>query len=434
MNLTIDSNFKLAKAARISGLFVLMLLATSLALADAVLTQVSGDVEIGRGQPTQWSTARAGDAMAPNDRVRTGANGRVEIEIGAGTLRVHENSMLRLPPANADADLVELEQGRSLFDVLRRKNRRFEVHTPTVVVSVKGTRFGVDAGIDIGEVTVYRGTVGIREVGASVMMETLVREGFLASGGIGVPIELDVSRAADPWLEWQAFNATELEQRVVPGRLNEIDRAKAALHRATAADVLSKAAQRRPEVAERIRQAQQKRGERARDADRRPDAVNDSGRKDGTAVEALRPMPAALDPAADPTKMGRGHLHERHLHDEARGKHHYEMQLHERSGVDVIGQGSFEQNRDLEEMMNVATLTGGTTLPSGETDLTIDTLLLQEVMALADALEDVRTQVASGTTVLTTSADFLTELERSLISGGMSTAEASTLINAISGP
>ncbi len=81
MNLTIDSNFKLAKAARISGLFVLMLLATSLALADAVLTQVSGDVEIGRGQPTQWSTARAGDAMAPNDRVRTGANGRVEIEV-----------------------------------------------------------------------------------------------------------------------------------------------------------------------------------------------------------------------------------------------------------------------------------------------------------------------------------------------------------------
>ena len=49
-----------------------------------------------------------------------------------------------------------------------RDNGSFEVHTPDVVVSVKGTRFvGVDGGPD--QVWVYRGTVGVRALSSKAL-------------------------------------------------------------------------------------------------------------------------------------------------------------------------------------------------------------------------------------------------------------------------
>jgi len=243
---------------------VSLLVFANLAFAAGELTMVSGQVEVGRGEPAKWAIAKPGDSLAANDRVRTGPDGRVEIKMDAGVLRVHENSMLRLPPAVSEADHVELERGRSLFDVLRRRGRRFEVHTPTVVVSVKGTRFGVDAGDDIGEVTVYRGTVGVRQFGAGETMETLVREGFLATGGVGVPVELDVSTASDPWQDWQRFDRAKDHDRRSSTRMRDVERAKATLHRATDADVIIKAAERRPEIAERLKKIQEKQREQTR--------------------------------------------------------------------------------------------------------------------------------------------------------------------------
>lgn len=221
---------------------------------DAVVRQLSGDVELGRGEPPSWQPLREGDRVKPSDRIRTGADGRVEITMAAGTLRVHENSLLRLPASTAETDRVDLERGHSLFDVLRRAGRRFEVHTPTVVVSVKGTRFGVDAGAETGAVAVYHGLVGVRTAGVEQAIETLVREGFVASGGAGRPIELDVAPAGDPWAAWQDFRNAGLEER--PGlrtRLGDVERARRTLHRATGAEVLRRAAERKPEVAERLR-------------------------------------------------------------------------------------------------------------------------------------------------------------------------------------
>jgi len=239
------------------------LLASGPALGDAVVKQVIGQVEIGRGEPPEWSTLTPGDKVGSEDRVRTGADGRVEISMSAGTVRVHENSMLRLPPASGDADQVELDEGHSLFDVLRRAGRRFEVHTPTVVVSVKGTRFGVDASGSLGEVAVYRGVVGVREAGIENAMETLVREGFLAAGGPGVPIELDVSPAGDPWAGWQDFQREGQERREAPARLDEVGRARESLLRSADPEVLRRASERRPEVAERLRAIKAERSARS---------------------------------------------------------------------------------------------------------------------------------------------------------------------------
>jgi ferric-dicitrate binding protein FerR (iron transport regulator) len=202
--------------------------------AGGRLTVVQGSVAIGRGEPPVWTPARIDDRVAAGDAVRTGRGGRAEIELGSGTVRLYENSLLRLPAdafgASGAAEAVELEAGESLFDVLReRLDRAFEVRTPEVVVSVKGTRFGVSLAEELAAVAVYRGLVGVLTSESELDAEVLVREGFAAVGGAGHPPELLAIRDGDPWSGW-----AEGEQgtRLVPSALlrqvrrNPVERAR----------------------------------------------------------------------------------------------------------------------------------------------------------------------------------------------------------------
>jgi hypothetical protein len=177
----------------------------------ARLTASTGKVEVGRGEPPVWKTASAGDSLAAGDRVRTGADGRAELMHDGATLRVYPNSVLRLPEAEASRG-VGLEKGSSLFDVLHQEREGFEVRTPEVVVSVKGTRFGVSVE-DGGDaaVAVFRGLVGVHAdaVGAA---ETLVHAGFAAHGQ--EHFELSWHGADDPWDGWSHGGA-------LPGRVQE---------------------------------------------------------------------------------------------------------------------------------------------------------------------------------------------------------------------
>lgn len=255
-----------------------VLAATGTAHAEAVARQVSGLVEVGLGEPPTWRPVAEGDRIATHATVRTGADGRVELTLAAGTLRVHENSVLRLPPSGADADRVDLESGHSLFDVLRRGGRRFEVHTPTVVVSVKGTRFSVDTRDETGEVAVFHGTVGVRDAMLDDAVETLVREGFVAAVGAGSGIELGVAPPGDPWMRWADFEHRVEPTRAAPARRDEVGRARETMQKATDGAVLERAAKRRPEVAERL---QELRGD------------DDDGRRPGARQDRSRPAPAA---------------------------------------------------------------------------------------------------------------------------------------------
>jgi hypothetical protein len=393
------------------------------ALAEAVLSQVSGDVEIGRGEPAKWSRAQSGDVVAASDRVRTGADGRVEITMDAGTLRVHENSMLRLPPAVPDADRVDLEAGRSLFDVLRRGDRRFEVHTPTVVVSVKGTRFGVDAGTEIGEVTVYRGTVGVRQAGASDMMETLVREGFLATGGGGMAIELDVSTTPDPWQAWQHFDRVQVEDHKTPTRLGEMERAKATLHRATTADVIVQAAERRPEVAKRLEALQRK---------QRNEAGGEAG-QDGKSGKWSGPLPAAPDPGSDRTvEMEREILKER-LSSETGDLGAEEMQREALEVDQVFDAERVEQELDLERKLNLLDLSGG-----GSGTIELDYKALYELspealVIVSSTLVELNSELNAGTYTPTSPSDLATELESALIDEGFTDLDATKAVRTLLG-
>lgn len=405
----------LARGLALACALAMAMILAGTAAAENVVSRVAGEVEIGRGEPIEWTIAQVGDAVHANDRVRTGPDGRVEIEMDSGTMRVHENSMLRLPPADRDGQRVELEQGHSLFDVIRRSERHFEVHTPTVVVSVKGTRFGVDTRHDIGEVAVYHGVVGVREAGIEDAIETLVREGFLATGGSGLPIELDVTPEGDPWASWSDLRSdvregpTESQSR----RLGALERAKAGLHRATDADVVRNAAERRPEVAERLRRLT--RGdsdEEGRDRrTRKPIDVD------------LPPLPAAPlldgDPDRDPSL--------RNLID---GESGAEASI--RNVLDAQNSIALLTNSGL---LDPSALTNGDPFASGETRLLHENLVdltTEDVLVVIDSLEDLTTSLVNSATTVT-SAEFATDLEAALLSNGMDQTTTTTVLGKLLG-
>src|SRR5262249_30481199 len=193
------------------------------------LEQAKGAVEIGRGEPPVWRAAQEGDEIAPGDSVRTGRDGRAELVLPAGRVRLYGDSLLRIlagAAAARDADGVELERGSSLFDVLHRDGERFEVRTPEVVVSIKGTRFLVVAD-DESEVAVFRGTVGLRQE-QDAEHEMLVREGFAAIGAHGRAFELVWSGAGDPWEAWFDGGPPRAPARDALLRSADLDAAKAA--------------------------------------------------------------------------------------------------------------------------------------------------------------------------------------------------------------
>jgi hypothetical protein len=180
---------------------VALLLVAGGAAADPTLVLVSGRVEVGRGTPPVWREAKAGEALAPGDSVRTAAGARAELALGdQRVVRVYEQSMLRvgtsITPTGAVRS-VDLEEGQSIFDVMKKTVAdEFEVITPEIVVSVKGTRFLVAAVPGADYTAVFRGEVGLAGEGFEAIS---VRPGLLGTRG-----ELFLAPFSDPWGAWEA--------------------------------------------------------------------------------------------------------------------------------------------------------------------------------------------------------------------------------------
>jgi len=178
--------------------------ASTSAQTGAHVLRVVGSVEFATGEPPSWQAAQPGQGLPPGAAIRTGDGARAEVALDSGTVRIYENSLLRIPALrDSGANRLWLGHGAGIFDVELSHGDRFEVETPEAVAAVKGTRFHVSVERDRASFGVYEGVVELRGAGSDPAEEPLlVREGFGASS-VRDTFELVVLEREDPWDAWE---------------------------------------------------------------------------------------------------------------------------------------------------------------------------------------------------------------------------------------
>ncbi|MBX7057768.1 MAG: FecR family protein [Leptospirales bacterium] len=114
--------------------------------AQAVVTRATGLVKFQRGGGA-WQSLRVGLQLRNGDRVQTGPQSRLVIRTPHAELRLGEKSEAALEEMmQQGAQSIQMQRGFGWFHVQPGEGRRFQVHTPTMVASVRGTRFAVAPG------------------------------------------------------------------------------------------------------------------------------------------------------------------------------------------------------------------------------------------------------------------------------------------------
>ncbi|KGS03382.1 FecR domain-containing protein [Burkholderia pseudomallei] len=173
-----------------------------------------GTVEsAGRGS-AQFAPVAVDATLTEGDRLRTGSNAFVTLELSDGThLSLPPDSQIDLATLRRTVltgtleRVIDLRRGSVDSEVthLKKKDDRFQIRSPSVVAGVRGTRFRVNYDKDgraSTTVEVLDGTVGVAP-SAKRSTDTLVHANFgnvtSASGVVGSPIALlDAPQLANP--------------------------------------------------------------------------------------------------------------------------------------------------------------------------------------------------------------------------------------------
>ncbi|WP_323120881.1 FecR domain-containing protein [Burkholderia alba] len=182
---------------------------------SARVVAAHGPVESAASGAVGFVPVAVDTTLTEGDRLRTGSNGFVTLELADGThLSLPPDSQIDLATLRRTVltgtleRVIDLQRGSVDSDVthLKKKDDRFQIRSPSVVAGVRGTRFRVNYDTD-GQastmVEVLDGTVGVAPSRESTLDATLVHENFgnvtKANGQIGSPIELlDAPRLAEP--------------------------------------------------------------------------------------------------------------------------------------------------------------------------------------------------------------------------------------------
>ena len=125
-----------------------------------------GDVKILKAN--REIDANVGDIINIEDAVITGSKSSIDILYGtSGIIRVNENSKVSIAAlANNESSstVVNMEQGGVFATFSKLKGTDFNVKTPTVVASVRGTSFSVTNDQAGAKVAVLKGTVSAAPV------------------------------------------------------------------------------------------------------------------------------------------------------------------------------------------------------------------------------------------------------------------------------
>jgi len=129
-----------------------------------------------RGQPVM-----AGMSIATDD------GGTVVLVRRGDSITVYPNSEMTIPTASESGGLGVLQGiGKLLFRMETRESRDFEVRTPFLAATIKGTVFTVDVGQTRATVTVTEGTVHVTALSGG--RSEMVRPGWSATAEVGSSI------------------------------------------------------------------------------------------------------------------------------------------------------------------------------------------------------------------------------------------------------
>lgn len=111
----------------------------------------------------QWIPLVRGASVLDGQKVRTGADGRVELVRGSESIQLDPGTQIELHEGQGNTTSIEMMAGIVTADVERRNVQHFSVQTPYLAAVVKGTRFSVTVAGSAARVEVDRGTVQVQD-------------------------------------------------------------------------------------------------------------------------------------------------------------------------------------------------------------------------------------------------------------------------------
>jgi hypothetical protein len=167
----------------------------------ALVIEVVGSVE--RTQGAQWREVSAGDALAPDESVRTGPGSRVDLRLGdeASRLSIPERSEVRLGEVTRSVHTLRLERGRIDVDYREQEDRVLRVGSDQgAVAETRAARFTLSRHTPWVAVVTRTGSVTLSSAGVSVQVDagqqSVVFDGAQPLAAQPIPVEVLLKVAA----------------------------------------------------------------------------------------------------------------------------------------------------------------------------------------------------------------------------------------------
>ncbi len=140
----------------------------------STLRTKEGTVEIQPAGSTTWAAMNVGQALRIGDRLRTGRQSRVTVQLSdLSVLRVSELTSFELqPPRKADGKpVIDIKAGAAYF-FSRDKAQEIQLKTPVATGAVRGTEFNVTVAPDgRTELTLLNGEVELTNTEGSLVLK-----------------------------------------------------------------------------------------------------------------------------------------------------------------------------------------------------------------------------------------------------------------------
>ncbi|BCX19654.1 MAG: hypothetical protein KatS3mg117_3336 [Geminicoccaceae bacterium] len=136
--------------------------------------------------------------LTPGVEIEVGPNGRLVLESGGDRITAEAGSRLLVYSAAERPHLVGQPAGTVRYAVARRGPRRFQVETPLLAITVKGTAFAVEVAGEAARVSVEEGRVAVAPPGAADPVELGAGESLRRDVGGGLEVATTVGAPAGP--------------------------------------------------------------------------------------------------------------------------------------------------------------------------------------------------------------------------------------------